>query len=128
MTLSPRRHWGVSTSRPETASLMNDRRAFSDLLLEAAGRVEEIPPDELGRLLYKAAVRLRVVQVVGVRLEHIPVSAYHLLRRLAEQPLSLRALTGREVKAAVAFLTSRGLAAADGTQHYARWTRDRRDC
>lgn len=95
---------------------MNERRAFSDRLLEAAGRVEEIPPDELGRLLYKAAVRLRVVQVVGVRLEHIPVSAYHLLRRLAEQPLPLRSLTGREIKAAVVFLTSRDLAAPDGTQ------------
>jgi hypothetical protein len=95
---------------------MNERRAFSDLLLEAAGRVEEIPPAELGRLLYKAAVRLRVVQVVGVRLEHIPVSAYHLLRRLAEQPIPLRSLTGRDVKAAVAFLTSRGLAAPDGLQ------------
>lgn len=95
---------------------MADRRPFSDLLLEAAGRVEDIPSDELGRLLYKAAVRLRAVQVVGVRLEHIPVSAYHLLRRLAEQPIPLRGLAGRDAKAAVAFLTSRGLAEDYGSQ------------
>lgn len=95
---------------------MNDPRPFSDLLLEAAGRVGEIPPDELARLLYKAAVRLRVVEVVGVRLEHIPVSAYHLLRRLAERPVSLRRLTGRDQEAAVGFLTSRGLAALNDEQ------------
>lgn len=95
---------------------MNDPRPFSDTLLEAAGRVGEIPPDELARLLYKAAMRLRVVQVIGVRLEHIPVSAYHLLRRLAEQPVSIRGLAGRDQEAAVRFLTSRGLAALDDEQ------------
>jgi hypothetical protein len=92
---------------------MTDARPFSDVLLEAAGRIEEMSREELARLLYKAAVRLRAVQVVGVRLEHIPVPAYHLLRRLAEQPVSVRGLGGREVKAAVGFLTSRGLAALD---------------
>jgi len=43
-------------------------------------------------------------------LEHIPVHAYHLLRRLAADTLSLTRLGGVEEAGAVQFLLSRGLA------------------
>ncbi len=49
------------------------------------------------------------------RLEHIPVYAYHLLRRLAKDPIPLRSLFGSEDEGAVFFLTSRGLAERRGT-------------
>jgi len=86
--------------------------------MEAAGRVEEMPHDELARMLYKAAVRLQAVQVVGIRLEHVPVSAYHLLRQLAEGPVALRSLAGRDGATAVDFLVSRGLAEPDGRKQH----------
>lgn len=92
---------------------MDDKRPFSDQLMEAAGRVEDLSHDELARLLYKAAVRLRAVHVVGVRLEHVPVPAYHLLRHLAQGPVPLGSLGSRDMDTAVAFLVSRGLAEAD---------------
>ncbi len=50
-----------------------------------------------------------------LRPEHIPVYAYHLLRRLAQSPIPLRSLFGSEDEGAVFFLTSRGLAARRGS-------------
>lgn len=42
--------------------------------------------------------------------EHIPVDAYHLLRRLNRAPISLQSLQGVDVEAAADFLVSRRLA------------------
>ncbi|SFZ85935.1 hypothetical protein SAMN02983003_3107 [Devosia enhydra] len=42
--------------------------------------------------------------------EHVPVYAYHLLRRLGQHPVSLLSLYGTDDEAAVFFLVSRGLA------------------
>ena len=85
-------------------------KPFSDQLLEAAARVDELSRDELAKLLMKAAIRLRVLQTVGPKLEHIPVYAYHLLRRISQEPVNLATLFGRENEAAVKFLVSRDLA------------------
>lgn len=88
-------------------------RPFSDVLLEAAARAEELPRAKLASLPTKAAIRLKVARSVGASVEHIPVYAYHLLRRLAERPLARRTLHGQEDDAAVDFLLSRELAVAD---------------
>ena len=85
-------------------------KPFSDQLLEAAARVDELSRDELAKLLMKAAIRLRVLQTVGPKLEHIPVYAYHLLRRISREPVDLSSLFGRENEEAVKFLMSRDLA------------------
>lgn len=90
------------------------KRPFSDLLLEAAARVDEMPSQELSRLLMKAAIRLRVIDQAGAKLEHIPVYAYHLLRRLSLGPVAVRTLFGGEDEGAVQFLVSRGLATTAG--------------
>lgn len=90
--------------------------SLSDVLMDAALRVDEVPPEELSRLLMKAAIRLRVIQQTGVKLEHIPVYAYHLLRRIARDPVAASTLHGQEDGEAVAFLVSRELirASEDG--------------
>ena len=84
-------------------------RPLSDRLLEAAARVDELPRDDLARLLMKAAIRLRAVQQTGARLEHVPVYAYHLLRRIAQAPIDKSILYGQDDRTAVAFLLSRDL-------------------
>lgn len=89
---------------------VNTTRPLSDRLLEAAARIDELPPEDIARLLMKAAVRLRTIQHTGATLEHVPVDAYHLLRRLSQGPVGLGTLHGRDDEAAVAFLLSRGLA------------------
>jgi hypothetical protein len=85
-------------------------------LLEAAARVDELSREDLARLLMKAAVRLRVIQQAGPRLEHVPVAAYELLRRLAVRPLPVAGLHARSDRTALEFLVSRQLAelSADG--------------
>lgn len=97
---------------------MDQHRPFSHQLMEAAGRVDDLSRDELSRLLYKAAIRLRAVQLVGLRLEHVPVSAYHLLRQLAQGPIAMKSLSGRDGEAAAAFLISRSLAEPDGSKRH----------
>lgn len=72
--------------------------------------MDELSRDELARLLMKAAIRLRVIDTSGSKLEHIPVYSYHLLRRIAEAPLELDTLFGRDDEEAVTFLVSRELA------------------
>jgi hypothetical protein len=64
----------------------------------------------------KAAVRLRVIQNVGAKLEHIPVAAYDLLRRLSRDPITVAELHGRADRSGLDFLVSRQLAqlSADG--------------
>ena len=91
-------------------------RPFSDELMEAAARVRELPADEIARLLMKAAIRLRIIKDAGPNLEHIPVSAYQLLRRLSREAVPVSSLHGRDDQASLAFLTSRQLVetAADG--------------
>lgn len=84
-------------------------KPFSDQLMEAAARVDELSRDELARLLMKAAIRFRVIDTTGIKLEHIPVYAYHLLRRISLAPVEEGTLFGQEDEAAVAFLLSRGL-------------------
>lgn len=88
-------------------------RPFSDVLLEAAARVDELDRSELARLLMRAAIRLRLVDRVALSLEHIPVAAYHLLRRLSHGPVPVAALHGREDQGLVSFLVSRELAVLD---------------
>ena len=90
--------------------------SLSDVLMDAALRVDEMPSEELSRLLMKAAIRLRVIQQTGVKLEHIPVYAYHLLRRIARNPVATATLHGQQDGEAVAFLISRELirASEDG--------------
>jgi hypothetical protein len=91
-------------------------KPFSDQLMEAAARVDELSRDELARLLMKAAIRFRVMDATGIKLEHIPVYAYHLLRRTSHAPVEVATLFGQEDEGAVAFLLSRGLVtkSADG--------------
>lgn len=79
--------------------------------MEAAARASELSHEEVARLLEKAATRLRVVQQTGIKLEHIPVYAYHLLRRISHGPVSAATLFGREDEEAVVFLLSRELVA-----------------
>lgn len=95
----------------EKPSASNRPKPFSDELMDAAARVAELPQEEVARLLMKAATRLRVVQQTGIKLEHIPVYAYHLLRRISHGPVAAETLFGREDDEAVAFLLSRGLIA-----------------
>ena len=71
--------------------------------------VEELPRAGLDRLLMKAVTRRPAPQVTSDRREHIPVYAYHLLRRVAQNPVPVVTLFGREDDAALAFLLSRGL-------------------
>jgi hypothetical protein len=87
-----------------------EKRPFSDRLLEAAMRIDEFSHPELAKLLMKAAVRLRVIAHTGARLEHIPVYAYNLLRQISRAPVRLATLHGREDKAAVSYLLTRRLA------------------
>ena len=47
---------------------------------------------------------------VRANVEHIPVYAYHLLRRLSTSPIALPSLFGTDDEGAVFFLVSRGLA------------------
>ncbi|HVX82463.1 MAG TPA: hypothetical protein VHB23_13905 [Devosiaceae bacterium] len=47
---------------------------------------------------------------VRLHLEHIPVYAYHLLRRLGVGPVALTSLYGTDDEGAVFFVVSRGLA------------------
>jgi hypothetical protein len=89
----------------------NGPKPFSDQLMEAATRAHELPREEIARLLLKAAIRLRVVQQTGVKLEHIPVSAYHLLRRISRGPVKATTRLGDEERDAVTFLLSRDLIA-----------------
>ena len=84
-------------------------KPFSDILMDAALRVDELPAEELSRLLMKAAIRLRVIQQAGATLEHIPVHAYQLLRRIARGSIPGAALFSRDDTAALEFLLSRGL-------------------
>ena len=84
-------------------------RPLSDRLLEAAARIDELPHADTARLLMKAAIRLRAVQHTGAKLEHVPVYAYHLLRRITRGPLDATTLHGHEDAAAVTFLLSRDL-------------------
>jgi hypothetical protein len=77
--------------------------------MEAAARVDELPHSDLARLLVKAAIRLRLAEN-NTRLEHIPVSAYHLLRRLSREAVPLESLFGREDKGLIDFLVTRKLA------------------
>jgi hypothetical protein len=92
------------------------KRPFSDQLMEAAARVNELPHDQLARLLMKAATRLRIIQATGSKLEHIPVYAYHLLRRISHERVEVLTLFAKSDEAAVAFLLSRDLVtqSADG--------------
>ena len=92
-------------------------KTFSDQLMAAAARVGELPNEEVARLLVKAAVRLRVVHETGIKLEHIPVAAYHLLRRISRGPVAAANEGGRDEEQAVDFLLSRDLIAKseDGT-------------
>jgi hypothetical protein len=87
-------------------------RAFSDDLLQAAARIDELPREEVARLLVKAAIRLRVIQQTGGRLEHIPVAAYHLLRRVSRGSIPIASLHSRDDEAAVSYLLTRQLATA----------------
>jgi hypothetical protein len=102
----------------ETSNAPELPKQFSDQLMEAAARVAELPQDEVARLLMKAAIRLRVVQQTGIKLEHIPVQAYHLLRRISRGPISAVQELGREGEEAVSFLLSRDLVvrSEDGSQ------------
>ena len=84
-------------------------KPFSDILMDAALRVDELPAEELSRLLMKAAIRLRVIQQAGATLEHIPVHAYQLLRRIALGSVPRTALFSRADAAAIEFLLSREL-------------------
>ena len=84
-------------------------KPLSDRLLEAAARVDELPHEDLARLLLKAAIRLRAVQQTGAKLEHVPVHAYHLLRRVSRGPVETATLYGADDTAALAFLLSRDL-------------------
>lgn len=84
-------------------------KPFSDQLMEAATRAHELPREELARLLVKAAIRLRVVQQTGIKLEHIPVYAYHFLRRISQGPVKTATRMGLEDRDAVQFLLSRDL-------------------
>ena len=77
--------------------------------MEAAARVDELQHDDLARLLMKAAIRLRVIQASGSKLEHIPVYAYHLLRRVSHDPAEISTLFAAADEAAMAFLLSRDL-------------------
>lgn len=86
-------------------------RPFSDRLMEAAARIDELPSNEVARLLIRAAVRLRLAQS-GTRVEHIPVAAYHLLRRLSREAVPTASLHGREDEALISFLLTRHLAEA----------------
>lgn len=90
-------------------------RPLSDRLLEAATRIDELPHADLARLLMKAAVRLRTVRQT-TRLEHIPVYAYHLLRRISRGPVALATLFGQDDESALRYLLTRQLAeaSADG--------------
>jgi hypothetical protein len=94
------------------ATTIANATSLSDLLMDAALRVDEMPSEELSRLLVKAAIRLRVIEQTGVKLEHIPVYAYHLLRRIARDPVAAAALHGQQDAEAVAFLVSRDLVQA----------------
>jgi hypothetical protein len=85
------------------------KEPLSAQLMEAAARVDELPHEQLARLLMKAAIRLRVIQTTGSKLEHIPVYAYHLLRRISHEPVDASTLFGREDEEAVQFLLSRDL-------------------
>jgi hypothetical protein len=95
----------------DTLATPNLPKPFSDQLMEAAARVGELPHNEVARLLMKAAIRLRVVQQTGIKLEHIPVQAYHLLRRISRGPISAIHELGREEDDAASFLLSRDLIA-----------------
>jgi hypothetical protein len=85
-------------------------RPFSDELLEAAARIDELPADTIARLLVKAAVRLRVIQHTGAKLEHIPVAAYHLLRTISRSALPIASFHGRDDDEAAHYLLTRQLA------------------
>ena len=85
------------------------KKPLSAQLMEAAARVDELPHDHLARLLMKAAIRLRVIQTSGSKLEHIPVYAYHLLRRVSHDPAEISTLFAAADEAAMAFLLSRDL-------------------
>jgi len=47
---------------------------------------------------------------VRVKVEHVPVYAYHLLRRLSISAIALESLFGTDDEGAIFFLVSRGLA------------------
>jgi len=87
-----------------------EKKPLSEVLMDAALLIDEMPPELLSQLLMKAAIRLRVIQQTGVKLEHIPVYAYHLLRRLSRSPVAAGTLHGQQDSDAVAFLVSRDLA------------------
>jgi hypothetical protein len=93
----------MKTPPPATIGAMS----LSDMLMDAALRVDELPSAEVARLLMKAAIRLRVIQQAGAKLEHVPVYAYHLLRRIAHDEIGTATLFGQEDEAAMAFLLSR---------------------
>ncbi len=98
------------------------KKPLSAQLMEAAARVDELPHDHLARLLMKAATRLRVIQTSGSKLEHIPVYAYHLLRRISHRPVEISTLFASADEAAVAFLLSRDLVTRSDDGRYLRIT------
>jgi hypothetical protein len=98
------------------------RKPFSAQLMEAAARVDELPHEQLASLLMKAAIRLRIIQTTGAKLEHIPVYAYHLLRRISHRPVEITTLFGREDAAAVDFLLSRDLVTKSEDGRYLKIT------
>jgi hypothetical protein len=77
--------------------------------MEAAARADELTREEVARLLMKAAIRLRVIRDTGIKLEHIPVYAYHLLRRISQGPVEVATLFGREDQGVMEYLLSREL-------------------
>src|SRR5690606_36154771 len=89
-------------------------RPFSDDLLQAAARIDELPQTEVARLLVKAAVRLRGIQQTGVKLGHIPVEAHHLLRNTSRSPVLSSTIHGRTAEEALRFLLTRQLATVSG--------------
>jgi hypothetical protein len=108
--------FGVVSSKIEAARMMPNKTPLSAQLIEAAERADELPREHIAKLLMKAAIRLRVIETAGSKLEHIPVYAYHLLRRISHAPVEVSTLFGKEDEAAVAFLLSRELVtrSADG--------------
>ena len=90
-------------------------RPFSDDLLQAAARIDELPSAEVAHLLVKAAIRLRVIQHTGAKLEHIPVSAYHMLRNVSRGSLPVSSLHGRDADEAMRYLLTRQLATTSET-------------
>lgn len=87
---------------------------LADRLRAAAGRLDTLTAPQLRQLLRSAATELEAAAAPGRAREHVPVYAYHLLRRLERGPVSIGLLHGIEDEGAVSFLVSRGLARVAG--------------